>query len=187
METDPRKIWQDQHMETPKMSLDEIRRRARKLEEKGRLEAIVLIAVGLLLCPFFGWTAVRVTETIPRIGWSVLSLWCLYCVWRGYRWVWPRTAATDSPSETSLEFYRSELEKQRDLNQHLWRRSGLVWLFAGLALIIAPAIKQWAKNGVPFFVLLGIWFVSFFFIRRHKVRSLQREIDELKNVEGRIP
>jgi hypothetical protein len=57
--------------------------------------------------------------------------------------------------------------------------------FVGLGLFIAPALMGPVKNlrllvnAVPFFVLLFIWFVAFFYIRNRDQRRLQREIDEL--------
>lgn len=36
---------------------------------------------------------------------------------------------------------------------------------------------------IPFLTLLGIWFLSFFVIRTRQLRDLEREIDELKQIE----
>jgi uncharacterized membrane protein YfcA len=90
---------------------------------------------------------------------------------------------------TSLDFYRSELERKRDYERHIWRRSGVPFCFAGLALAIIPELipalqtPRLLLNAAPFFVLLAIWFVLFFFIRKRNRVKLQREIDELDALE----
>jgi lipopolysaccharide export LptBFGC system permease protein LptF len=38
-------------------------------------------------------------------------------------------------------------------------------------------------NGLPFLIVLVVWIVSFFVIRLREQRELQREIDELKDIE----
>jgi Flp pilus assembly protein TadB len=39
---------------------------------------------------------------------------------------------------------------------------------------------------MPFFALLGLWFVGVFVLRMRHQRELQREIDQLKEVEGSV-
>jgi hypothetical protein len=187
---DPKKIWQDQPTEAIKMSLDEIRRKAHKLHTKARLAALAWIVMGLALCVLFASSSAKAHALVERIGWGVLSLWGLYGAYQGYKWIWPGTLATDATLSTSLAFYRSELERRHDYARHIWRRSGLTLCFGGLALVIIPALieafgtPRLLVNAVPFFVLLVIWFVAFFSIRKRQQRNLQREIDELKALEG---
>jgi hypothetical protein len=75
---DPQKIWLDQPTEAIKMSLEEIRRKAHKLQTKGRLAAVAWIVMGLVLCVLFARTSARPQEMVERIGWLLLSLWGLY-------------------------------------------------------------------------------------------------------------
>jgi hypothetical protein len=187
---DPQKIWQDQPTEAIKMSLDEIRRRAQKLQTKGRLAALSTIVIGLVLCVFFALSSARPQEVVGRVGWGMLSLWGLYAAYQAYKWIWPGRLAADATFSTSLDFYRSELERSRDYARHVWRRAGLTFCFAGLALVVIPGLIGALRNPrllwnvVPLFVLLVTWFVVFFSMRRRNQRKLQREIDELKALEG---
>jgi hypothetical protein len=184
MESDPQKIWQNQKTEKTVMSIEEIREKLHALETKKRIEALTLIVVGLLLCPGFGLMAVRVQEMIPRIGWCGVSLWCLFSAWRGYRLLRaPKPLAASAPA-TSLEFYRGELEKRRDRLRKSWGEAGLTWLFAALALIILPEVKQWLRNGLPFLALLTVWLVAFFLIRKRQTRRLREEIEALSASTG---
>jgi hypothetical protein len=182
---DPKQIWQNQPTEAMQMSLEEIRRKAHQFHAKGRWKALTAIVGGLVLCGVFAGTSAKAQYTVLRIGWAVLSLWGLYGAYQAYKWIWPSNLAEDATVVTSLDFYRRELERRRDYVLHIWRRSGLWLCFVGLALVILPALIAALKtprlllNAVPFFVLLTVWFVSFFSIRKRDRRNLQREIDEL--------
>jgi purine-cytosine permease-like protein len=186
---DPRKIWQDQPTERIKMSLDDIRRKAQKLHAKARMAAIAWIGIGIFLSAAFGLNSAHAREMLPRVGWGVLSLWGLYGAWQAYQWIWPGRLAADATLATSLDFYRKELERQRDYGRQIWRRSGVAAAFLGAALVVAPGMIQVVKtpallpNVAPFFVLLFVWLVSFLVLRARKQQKLQQEIDELNAME----
>ena len=65
--------------------------------------------------------------------------------------------------------------------RHLWRRSGVTWCFVGLALVIEKALidPRLLKNAIPLFVILAIWFVAYFVIRKRQAEKLKREIGDL--------
>jgi len=138
----PRSIWQNQPTEPFKMSADEMRRKAQQLQRKARLVALTWITTGILLCVGFARTFARAQDVVPRIGWGLLSLWGIYGAYQAYKWIWPRKLAPDATVSTSLAFYRSELERQRDYGRHLWRRSGLTFCFLGLAMVVVPALMR---------------------------------------------
>ena len=187
---DPQKIWQDQPTEAIKMSLEEIRRKAHRLQTKARLAALAWIVMGLAICVLFARSSAKAHAAVERIGWGMLSLWGLYGAYQAYKWIWTGTLAADATLSTSLDFYRRELERRHDYARHIWRRSGLTLCFGGLALVIIPELigvlrsPRLLLNAVPFFVLLAIWLVVFFSLRKRNQRQLQREIDELKALEG---
>lgn len=187
---DPKQIWQNQPTEPVRMSLDEIRRKAQNLETKDRLAALASMAVALGLFVFFGRSFVKTPYLVTRIGWAVVSLWCLYGIYHAYKWIWPRKLVPHATFSASLVFYRNELERKRDYVRHMWRRAGLTWCFAGLAIVLVPPLIQALAtappllvNALPFFVLLAIWFALFFPMRKRKQNKLQREIDELNALE----
>jgi hypothetical protein len=185
---DPQKIWQNQPTEAIKMSLEEIRRRAHKLQTKARLAAVSQIVMGLVLCVLFARSAARADAVVTRIGWGILSLWAAYVAYPAYKWIWGGTLAADTTLSTSLDFYRKELERSHDYVQHIWRRLGLTFCFVGLAVVIVPPLillgtPRLLLKAVPFFVLLATWLAIFFPLRRRQQRRLQQEIDELKALE----
>lgn len=186
---DPQNIWRGQSTEVFKMSADDLRRRARQREKKARFGAILSITIGVVLCAFFAWSFARAHNGIPRMGLGVLSLWGMYCVYQAYRWIWPGRLGPDATVSTSLQFYRSELEKQRDYNLHVWRRAGLTFCMLGLAMIVTPLMLQALSsprllwNVAPVLALLAVWLAVFFPIKRRKQQRLQREIEELRAFE----
>ena len=187
---DPKQIWQNQPTEPLKMSSDVIRRRAQEFQRKRRLAALAQMAVGVFLFVSFGRMFVRIDEVVSRAGWAILSLWSVYAAFQAYRWVWPGRLDADAAPQTSLTYYRQELERSRDYELNVWRRTGLSWCFLGLGLALTPVLVKASEsprtliNAAPFFILLSIWFVLFFFLRGRKRRKLQREIDELEGLEG---
>lgn len=182
---DPKRIWQHQPTESFHMSLDEIRSKIQKLQTKARLAALVRIVIGLVLGVAFAGAFLRTQDVVPRIGYGVLAIWSLYVAWQSHKWIWPVTLSADAAFGTSLDFYRRELERQRDYVRHIWRRAGLTFCFVGLLLVIMPglisalAAPKLLLNALPLFVLLVIWFVLFFAMRKRSQQKLQREIDAL--------
>ncbi len=186
---DPRNIWQDQPTEPFKISADKLRRKAQKSEKKARFEAIYSIIIGLILFVFFAAACARGGDVVPRLGFGLLSLWSLYFAYYAYKRIWPRRPAPDSTLNTTLQSYRSRLEKRRDYVRHIWRRSGLPFCFLGLALIVAPeliksiAAPRLLLNVAPVLTLFAIWLVMFLFMRKRNREKLQREIEELRVFE----
>ncbi len=186
---DPKQTWQNQTTEPMNMSLNEIRRRTRTLQNKNRLTALTWITLGFLFCFFFAFHATRTQSIIPRNGFVVLSLWGLYGAYHAYRWLLPRKSVSDATIGNSIDFYRRELEGKRDYSRHVWRRSGLTFCFLGLAMITSPVIVQAFHtpgillNIIPVLTLLCIWFSAFFYLRKRNRQELQEEIDELNSLQ----
>ena len=130
----------------------------------------------------------RAHELAPRIGFGVLSLWGIYFAYQACKRIWQGRLAPDATLNTTLQSYRSELEKRLDYAQHIWRRA-LMFCFLGIALVIVPALiksldaPRLLVNFVPFFVLLAIWCAIFFPMRKRNQRKLQQEIEELRVFE----
>jgi uncharacterized membrane protein YhaH (DUF805 family) len=104
------------------------------------------------------------------------------------RGMWSAVMPGDLGHNTGLEACRLEVERQRDLV-----RRSLVWSFGPIMLatatfVLALALVSTRKrdiflNGYPFLIVLVVWIVSWFVIRSREQRELQREIDELRDIE----
>jgi hypothetical protein len=190
---DPRNLWQNQTTESFTMSLDLIRYKVQQREKKSRAETILSLGIAVFLCGVFVWGSIRAQEAIPRVGWALLSFWPVYFAWQTYQWIWPRRLWSDATLRSSLTFYRSELERRRDYTRQVWRRSGLIFCFLGLGMVIVPALLRSSDpfglvgKAIPFLSLLIVWAVSFLYQRRRSLRELEQEIDELLAVEQQNP
>jgi len=187
----PQSIWQNQTTEPFKMSAIEIRRKVQQRRWKARLEALFSIAGGLFLALVFGQAFfTRTHEFVSRLGWGLLTVWSIYFAYQTYRWILPGRLEPDAALNTTLQSYRSELEKRRDFGRRISRSAGLPFCFLGIALVIAPTLIQSIEtprllvNVVPVFVLLAIWLAALFPARRRKRRQLQQEIEELRGFEA---
>jgi hypothetical protein len=156
---------------------------------KARFTAATTITSALLVCGFFAWNFARTHEVLPRMGYGLISFCGILMAYQTYKWVWPSNLPPDAPVSTSLEFYRSELERRRDYRRHIWRRTGLPFCFLGMAMVVVPALiaalgaPRLLLNMVPFFLLLITWFVLFFLGKKRSQHKLQQEIDELRAFE----
>jgi hypothetical protein len=172
------------------MSADQLRRKAQHGQAKARVEVFFSIVVGIILAAGFARTLVTAHELVLRLGLGLLSLWCLYFAYQVYKWIWPGRLEPDATLSTTLQSYKSALEKRRDYGRHVWRRSGLTFCFLGLALVIVPELIKSLEaprllfNVLPVSILLAIWLAIFFPLRRRKQRQLQQEIDELRLFES---
>ena len=183
---DPRQIWQRQPTESFKMSTNELRRKAQHREERSRLEALTSIGIGVALCLVFGWSAAKASHIEQQIGWALTSLACLYVARQAYHWVWPGRLAPDATPGATMLFYRTILQKRLDYNRQVWRRSGLPFVFLGVAIALVPPLVRSPRlsiNAAPFFVLLAVWFALYLPKRKQQRRTIQQEIDELRGLE----
>jgi len=172
------------------MSADQLRRKAQQRQSRARFQALSSMVIGLTLCIFFAGTFATAHELVLRMGLGLLSLWCLYFAYQAYKWTWPGRLEPDATLSTTLQSYRSELEKQRDYVRHIWRRAGLTFCFLGIALVVVPELikslgaPRLALNVLPVCVLLATWTAIFFPLRKRRQRKLQQEIEELRLLEN---
>lgn len=189
-ESEPQTIWQEQPTEALKMSLEQLNRKAQKRQRAARFNVLKATIIGLILCGWFAWGAMRVHELVSRIGLALLSLWSLYYVLHGYRWIWPRRLQSEAEPGVTVRSYRAELEKQRDYVRQIWLKGGLVVCFLGAALFLLPSLIQTIGsprlllNFAPIFVLLAVWLAIFIPRRRRSLQKMQSEIEQLRALES---
>jgi len=179
-ENDIRSKWQNQPNETTRMSIEEIRQKAWKLQRKARREVLVLYGFALLFVVFFGMSFVKANDTLSRAGFALMVVSALYFPYQAQKRLWPRSESTESASTTGLDFYRRELERRRDYWRHIWGLLGPLFFSSGVVLLaVLKAMKNpglWL-NLLPFTLLLAIWAASFIPLRKRELRKIQREID----------
>jgi len=184
------------------MSADKLRRKAQQLDRKARRAVFISAAIALLLFLWFGWGFLSFPRIqtfglgpwgawSARLGLAMLSLWSLYSGYRTYKVFWPNPATSDADLKSTLQSYRQQLEKRRDYSQNIWLRSGLIFCFAGMAMVVAPMLVRDIEAPLrmlervgPIFALFILWLAIFIPQRRRRQRKLQQEIDQLRRLEN---
>jgi hypothetical protein len=185
---DPRTIWQNQPAEPSAMTLETIRRKARELHARTRRELLGNIAAPLAVVVFAGLGAAIFDDPPQRTVFALALAWALAGQYFLHRGMWSATLPGDAALTTGLEFYRREIERRR----YLFRRV-LQWSFGPMVLAIGALLlpivtggtaeRGAYRNMIPFLTLLALWLVGFFVVRMRQQRELQREIEELNDIE----
>ena len=184
-----KEIWQSQSVEPLKMSIDEIRVKARKHERMvRRRNAIEYFAVALVVASF-AYNIWHLHAALMRLGSGLCIAGLIYLAVQLHR----RGSAKAVPPEmgwlSGIDFYRSELERQRDLLRSSWS-----WylgpLLPGIAVLVVGALihsPNLTWRGIVFVVAFCVaTALAFLGIRRLHlkcVKHLQRQIDELNSQE----
>jgi hypothetical protein len=185
---DPRKIWQNQPKETLAMTLKLIRMKVRDLRAQTRKKLLGTLAGPLVVGGFsaYGIKLVHGVFPVLELVFVFAIAWSLAGVYFLNRGLWTAAMLGDAALSTGLEFYRREIERRRALGGRV-----LLWSFGPIFLAIAAfvlfvALVSGARifpNGMPFLTLIVIWMVAYFVVRMRERRDLQREIDELNEIE----
>jgi len=185
-----RTIWLNQPTEKPTMISKLIEQRSRKLRAKTRSGLLGTVGGPLTAGIFYAYSmrafpGLRQVLQPPfafAIAWGLAGLYFLN------RGMWSAVLPGDLGLKTGLEACRLEVERQRDL-----QRRSLVWSFGPAMLatatfvlalaLVPPVARRVIPNGLPLLIVLVFPIVSFFVIRSREQRELQRELDELKDIE----
>ncbi len=180
------------------MSVNELRQKAQQLNRKGRYAVVVSTVVAAGLCGWLGWGCLAYPAAFHdlgvspaamvtvRLGLGLLSLWSLYSGYKVYKALWPGATDSDADWKTTLHAYGQHLENRLDYSQNIWVKSGLVWCFAGIALVVTPELVQNIASPsrllarlAPLFALLVLWLVIFIYRGRRNRTALRQEIAKL--------
>jgi hypothetical protein len=168
---DPLRIWQDQPVEGATLPLEEIRRRAGKFERRVRnRNRREYIAAVFVLCAFTFYFF-RFTDPLVRVGSLVTIAGTIYVVAQLYRRSTPATLPSEFGLTGSVEFYRKELVKQRDLLQSVWS-----WYLAPFV----PGLLLFSHGKIPFLAMNAIVFGLVWWLNRRGAARLTRQIEELE-------
>ena len=183
--SDPKTIWQNQPREISTMTLERmIRRRAQELHGKTLRERLGSLAGPVCTIAFSGWGIALGYNPVQLVAFAIAITWSLAGVYGLNRGGWQGTLPGDAALATGLEFCRREIEWRIYIHRRI-----LQWCLAPIMLAIGaffvPVMQSAAKENVkaiPFFTLLILWIIAFFFLRVRQWRTLQQEIDELNDI-----
>ena len=177
--------WQSQGHGPSPLTLKEIRAKAGEFRSRIARRNLREYVVSALLAPYFGYCAWRTSLPLMRAGHVLMATGVVYMAYQLHR----RTGATEAPAEmartTCLDFYRAELERQRDALRGVWQ-----WylgpLIPGLAVILAAScIAAFPRSvlagmlalAVGGAIALALWGLGR--LNQKAAAGIQRQIDEL--------
>jgi MFS family permease len=183
-------IWLNQPTEKPTMISKLIEQRSRELRTRTRRGLMGTVTAPLAAGIFYALSmkAFPALRQVLQPPFLFAVAWGLAGVYFLNRGRWSAAMPGDRGLKTGLEACRLEIERQRDLQRRV-----LVWSFGPIMLTVATFILALAlisprgrgifPNGLPLLIVLVVWIVLFFVLRSREQRKLQREIDELKEIE----
>lgn len=186
---DPRSIWQNQPTETSGVTLVLIRQKARALHTKTRRELVRTALGHLFIVALCGIGIALSRGTGQRAPFAIPLVWGLVRAWISQQGMWVPPMPGDAGFATGIEFYRQELQRRRLLFGR-WIVCSFGPVILALGAWIAPPVRtmllqnpRWLPNAIQFLSLLAIWFVAVWVIRRWGKHDIQREIEELRELE----
>jgi hypothetical protein len=179
---DPKQAWQSQRPEHANMSLNEIQKKVRKVQLRNQLSVLS----GLVALFFFGRAFMQSQMFFWRIAWGMVILGTLHMMVVLGK-TWSGALKRDAALKTSVQFYRSRLNRWREFR----RRSGvgLVLMLSGTMILVGgvaiESLRQPAppKAILPFCLILAAWGVSYIIIGRRQRRWIKRELETLELLE----
>jgi hypothetical protein len=186
----PKDIWLNQPTETPTMTLKLIQQRSRDLRARTRRKLLGTLAGPLAAGLFyaFGMKEFAQLRQVLQPFFALALAWSLVGLYFLNRGMWSAVMPGGAGLSTGLEFCRREIERQCDLVRRV-----LLWTFGPVMLAIGTFILALAMvstkdrglfpNGLPFLIAIVVWIFAYFTIRFREQRELQREIDELNDIE----
>jgi len=185
-----RTIWLNQPTEKPTMISKLIEQRSRTLRAKTR-RGLIGTVTGPLAAGIFYAISMRAFPAQRQVlqpPFAFALAWSLAGFYFLNRGMWSAVMPGDLGLNTGLEVCRREVERQRDLARRI-----LVWTLGPAMLatatfifalaLLPPGVRGLIRNALPLLIVLVVWIVGFFVIRSREQRELQRELDELKDLE----
>ena len=184
-EREAQQIWQSQPVEGMEMSVEAIRLRAANFERRISRKNLRQFVTCLLVSSGFIYFFATMPGISFRITWALFFAGMVWIAVQLRRNGKPRTMPEGLGTSTSLDFFRSELVRQRDLVGNVWR-----WHFGPLipgylALNVAYILRgvlSWRGLALldAFFVAV---FVGAWRLNMRCARNYQRTIDSLPPTE----
>jgi len=182
------KLWQDQPVEGITVSVEIIRQRAGKFERKILWRNVREYLAALIAAVPLGYFLVTAQDVLARVTFGLLIAGLLWMVVQLHRKGSVRSMPTEVSTLTSMQFYRMELERQREAVKTVWSWY-LAPLIPGLLVytvwsaIRSPRPAAWLGLALMDAVIAGMFYVVWK-INLRAARCLERMIDEVKAQEN---
>lgn len=171
-------LWHEQPREEHAMSINEIRERAQRFERRVRRNNI-LTALLIVVIVAVELRQISVEpELLERVGDSLTIAAFVYLAYWYRRHALGQTAPAGPAMTQSVDFYREQLARQRDLSDHPW--GYLLPFVPGIGLsLFGRALDRSPAQNAAIAVFAVALFIGTAWWHKRSARRLQREIDEL--------
>jgi hypothetical protein len=178
-------LWQEQSRDVAPRALEEVRRRAQKLDRQIRKRNWGEYVGGALVIVFFGWLGWTSLAAADRIASALMIAGMVYVMWHLGRHGSVRTLPEEYGVRDAYSFHLAELTRQRDLLAGVmrWYIAPMVPGWVAVALTKARP-GHWLASGfiVVLFSAVAVWVRR---INQRAVVCLDRQIEELRAWEVR--
>jgi hypothetical protein len=181
-----RTVWLNQPLETTKMTLKLMEYRSRELRAKTRRKLMGSVAGPLTAAMLYGYSMREFAGLRPvlQASFAFALTWSLAGLYFLNRGMWSEAMPGDAGLSTGLEFCRREIERQRDLvHRFLLWSFGPITVAIGTFVVVLGLVGGIFPKGLPFLLVVVVWMVLWFVMRLREQRGLQREIEELNDIE----
>ncbi len=192
---DIKNLWKNQRVEPSQISLAELHKRAQKFEERIHRRNLREYLAGALAIACFGYYIWEFPDPVIRFGCILVIAGALFVVYMLHKRGHTRAVAGEMALRSSLDFYRKELERQRDLLRSIW-----TWYISPVVpgmLVFMWGFFQWqmrlpnaAVHAGHVKILFGlrvaavaVIFIGVGRLNQWAARKLQRKIDALNSLE----
>ncbi len=166
-------------------SLDEIRRKANRFQQKIRWRNAREYVAALIVIAAFGWHGWTVETVLARIGHGLIIAGTVYVVHRLRSRGAARPPPLDAVPSIYVAFHRRELERQRDLLRTVWQWylgplvPGLLVLFTNGAIeAAAKGSSHLLRAGISVAICVLVFF-GVGWLNKTAARKLEAEIRAL--------
>lgn len=197
---DIRSAWQSQTQKPSNISLELIRHKARRLEERMHQQVVSAYVAALIIVVIALYISWQLDEIFFRMGAGALVVFAVSLIYRARKASSPERLPLNATLSVSLDYYRQELERQRS---YLRAGRNTIWpVLLSAALFLTPFVRgAMGKPGMrgfdsresmylllglaaPFLTIMAVWVSSVFVVVGRKMSAVQKEIDELDNFTG---
>lgn len=188
LENPAQKLWQNQPVEGIKMSPQAIRLRADKFERKIVRRNVREYVSSLVASAVFVYFFATTQAILFRFAYALFIAGLGWVVFQLYRKGSARSLPADMGALNSLQFFRAELERQRDVVKNIWTWY-LLPLVPGFIVLTAGSVTAHPyPYGLYTAAIMDAFVAVVFFvvwrINMRAARCLQRTIDELYAAEN---
>ena len=172
------RMWNEQPREEQKMALDEIRQRAQRFERRVRRNNVITALLVVIIVAVELRQISIEPELLERVGDSLTIAAFIYLAYWYRRHALGQAAPAGPATTQSVDFYRDQLARQRDLTSHPW--GYLLPFVPGVGLsLFGRALNRSPAQNIAIAMFAVALFLTTAWWHRRSARQLQREIDEL--------